>query len=441
MPAVLSVNAGSSSIKLSLYDTHYNDKSPTLILESSISNLTAPPAKFTYTHTDKNNTKHNISSKELPNDIADHSSAFSHFLHHLSTDPDLPNLNITHTVHRVVHGGNFPTSQPLSKSTIAEITSLTDLAPLHNSPALSLVHSTLDQLSESLNVAYFDTSFHATIPKAAQTYALSPDLAEKKGIRRYGFHGISYAYILRRVASYLSKPIDATSIIALHLGSGASIAAIKDGKSIDTSMGLTPLEGLPGATRSGLVDPSLVFHYTSKASNLSRESTKEMHISKAEMILNKEAGWKSMTGTTNFREVLKRAAEGDETCALAAEVFVDRIVGFMGSYWVKLGGEVDAIVFSGGIGEKSDELRLMVCEKLACLGVRLDERANRRAAENDNAVVAISSERVSDRESVKVLVCRTDEQHEMVWECVKDERYWKEVGGKTVKDVKMEEAK
>lgn len=162
-------------------------------------------------------------------------------------------------------------------------------------------------------------------------------------------------------------------MISLHLGSGASAAAIQNGKSIDTTMGLTPLEGLPGATRSGSIDPSLVFHYTSDASSLTQSSTKELHISIAEDILNKRAGWYSMTGTTDFGKIVKGMHGGDERMKLVFDLFVDRIVGYIGSYFVKLGGKVDALTFSGGIGEKSEDLRKAVIDKVACLGFKLDD--------------------------------------------------------------------
>ena len=167
--------------------------------------------------------------------------------------------------------------------------------------------------------------------------------------------------------------MEETSLISLHLGSGASAAAIQNGKSIDTTMGLTPLEGLPGATRSGSIDPSLVFHYTSNASSLARSSTKELHISVAEDILNKQAGWYSMVGTTDFGKVVQGMHEGDEKMKLVFDLFVDRIVGYIGNYYVKLGGKVDALTFSGGIGERSEDLRKAVVSKVGCLGFKLDD--------------------------------------------------------------------
>ena len=188
-------------------------------------------------------------------------------------------------------------------------------------------------------------------------------------------------------------------MISLHLGSGASAAAIQNGKSIDTTMGLTPLEGLPGATRSGSIDPSLVFHYTSEASSLARSSTKELHISVAEEILNKQAGWHSMVGTTDFWKVVQGTRDGDEKMKLVFDLFVDRIVGYVGNYFVKLGGKVDALTFSGGIGEKSEELRKAVIEKVACLGFKLDDSL--KSASSSGAVTRLGP---------SVLLVKTNEE-------------------------------
>ena len=224
-------------------------------------------------------------------------------------------------------------------------------------------------------------------------------------------------------------------MISLHLGSGASAAAIQNGKSIDTTMGLTPLEGLPGATRSGSIDPSLVFHYTSNASSLARSSTKELHISVAEEILNKQAGWYSMVGTTDFGKVVQGMRDGDEKMKLAFDLFVDRIVGYIGNYFVKLGGKVDALSFSGGIGEKSEDLRKTVIDKVACLGFKLDDALG--STDGDETVTRLGP---------SVLLIKTNEevcaslisyegliavspllfflQFEMARECARDKRFW-----------------
>lgn len=181
-------------------------------------------------------------------------------------------------------------------------------------------------------------------------------------------------------------------------------------------MGLTPLDGLPGATRSGSVDPSLVFHYTHNAGRLSHGSTKEIHITMAEEILNKESGWKALTGTTDFGQISSKAEQGDRQCGLALDLFVDRLLNFIGSYYVKLGGKVDALVFAGGIGEKSTLLRKRAVQGVECLGFAIDEGKNDRTAGEEEVVADLSA----DAAKHKVLVCRTDEQLQMARGIVKD---------------------
>lgn len=227
-------------------------------------------------------------------------------------------------------------------------------------------------------------------------------IAGEKGLRKYGFHGLSYSYITRAVAAHLRKPQEDINFIALHLGSGASGCAIRKGKSIDTTMGLTPVSGLPGGSRSGDIDPALIFHYTSDASKLSPSSTKDLHISTAEEVLNKQSGWKAVTGTSNFAEIARENAP--ESHQLALDIFVDRIVGFVGNYYVKLGGEVDAIVFAGGIGERSTMLRKRVIEHVACLGFTVDDKKNEQLDMGNDRVAEIGV-----HGNKKTLVCATDE--------------------------------
>lgn len=221
----------------------------------------------------------------------------------------------------------------------------------------------------------------------------------------------------------MRSPKDKTSLnlIVMHLGSGASICAIRSGQSLDTSMGLTPVSGLPGATRSGLVDPSLIFHYTNRAGRITHDPSQavDVRVTQAEAILNTESGWKALTGTSDFGEIVQKMKEhgaargsdvadwqGDAKWRLAFDLFVDRIVSFMGSYYVRLGGKVDALVFSGGIGEKSAELREAVVRHAECIGFKLDEEANAEASQQECAVVSIGKR----TDAGCVLVCRTDEQ-------------------------------
>ena len=264
-----------------------------------------------------------------------------------------------------------------------------------------------ERLPKVTNVACFDSAFHRSLPEHVRSYAIDQKVAKEKGLRKYGFHGLSYSYIIRQTAVFLNKDASQTNIIALHLGSGASACAVKNGKSIDTTMGLTPVSGLPGGTRSGDIDPSLIFHYTSDVSKLSPASTKDLHISTAEEILNKNSGWKALTGTSDFAEIAK--PDAPDTHKLAMNIFVDRIAGYIGSYYVKLGGKVDAIVFAGGIGEKSAYLRQLVVQQCACLGFTIDGEANEQYQ---------GGEKVTDigtSQQVRTLVCETDEDYEMAY--------------------------
>lgn len=223
------------------------------------------------------------------------------------------------------------------------------------------------------------------------------------------------AFILRSVAAYLKKDPSQTTLLALHLGAGASATAIHLGKSIDTSMGLTPLEGLPGATRSGHVDPSLIFHFTSDAGRMSQHAAEQnsVQISEAEDILNTGSGWKALAGTADFAKIAEGSGDREK---LAFDLFVDRILCYVGGYMIKLGGPsgIDAIVFAGGIGERSVKLRKAVLEACECIGGGLDDAANESVDSKDGAVVEIGE----GKSGMKSLVCRTDEQLEMARECI-----------------------
>ncbi|KAK5174635.1 uncharacterized protein LTR77_001717 [Saxophila tyrrhenica] len=410
---ILSINAGSSSVKVSVFSYNSPTTAPTQLAVIQIAGLTAPPATLSYSHKDTN-----IKDQQIPN-INGPEDAYQHILNHLIQDKSLTELNhpddVEFATHRVVHGGSYSTPVRIDQDTFHHLEALSDLAPLHNAGALAIVQAVHKACPKTTNIAFFDSAFHATLPEPVRTYAIDPEKAAKNGLRKYGFHGLSYAYITRTVAEYLKKPAAETNLIALHLGSGASACCIRGGESIDTSMGLTPLAGLPGATRSGDVDPSLIFHMTHDAGKLSVSSTKELHITQAEQILNKESGWKAMTGTTDFGEISKKAEEGDERCKLVVEMLVDRIVGFVGSYYVKLGGKVDALVFAGGIGEKGVGLRRMVVERVGCLGFEIDGEANGKP--KDEVVAEVGRKREGGG---KVFIVKTDEQAEMAGQCVKE---------------------
>lgn len=254
MPIILSINSGSSSVKVSVYKTQGNQP-PAQLAEVQLSGLTAPPATLYY---QRGSQKEN----QQVDGISSHDDAFERILARFIDDADLREISskdgIEYICHRVVHGGDYPNAHLIDSETYHHLEDLTDLAPLHNASALAIVKFCAETLPKAKNIAYFDTSFHATIPEAVRTYPIDPKIASKNELRKYGFHGISYAFITRSVAEFLDKDPKETSVIALHLGSGASACAVRNGQSLDNSMGLTPLDGLPGATRSGSVDPRLV---------------------------------------------------------------------------------------------------------------------------------------------------------------------------------------
>jgi len=416
MKVILSVNAGSSSVKVSVYHAEPG-RSPTELAEAQVSGLTAPPAVLDYSRAGKIVTK----GSEVNSETISQRDAFNLIVKALAEDEELPQLrskdDIAIICHRIVHGGDYTKAQLISEYTYCHLEKLNDLAPLHNANSLGIVQTCVRDFSGARNVACFDSQFHSSLPPHIRTYPIDQKVAKSNHLRKYGFHGLSYAFVTRATADFLRKPAAELNLIALHLGSGASACAIKGGKSWDTSMGLTPLAGLPGATRSGGVDPSLVFHYASDVGRLSPASTKDLHISRAEEILNKEAGWKALTGTTNFGAIAA-ASDSDPKMRLAFDLFVDRICGFIGSYYVSLHGRVDALVFAGGIGEKSDRLRSAVVDNLACLGFGIDEVANSRKL--SNVVEDISAPSMKH----KVLVCSTDEQFEMARICAEEKEFW-----------------
>ncbi|KAJ7746367.1 Acetokinase family-domain-containing protein [Mycena metata] len=414
---VLSVNAGSSSLKISLYSVRPGGdhlEPVELKVTSSISNISAPPAKFSF------KVVQGTTKDEKVQKIHDHPSAFAHFIDCLDEEPDLDRARITHVCHRVVHGGDYTDPVAVNDEAYNHIERLSDLAPLHNGASLAVIQTCPSQLSNAKSIAFFDTAFHRSIPPHISSYAIDQKIAKQRGLKKYGFHGLSYSFILRSVSHFLEKPANTLNLIVLHLGSGASACCIQHGQSLDTSMGLTPLNGLPGATRSGTIDPSLIFHYTNKAGRMSHDKANavDLQVTQAEHILNTQAGWKALTGTTDFGEITARAQKADGVDAdarLAFELFADRVMDFVGAYHLKLGAKVDALVFSGGIGERSKELRAFIGERVECLGYpHVDEQRNGAVDTTEGIVVDVG---VSGSQTKRVLVCRTDEQLEMARQC------------------------
>jgi len=311
------------------------------------------------------------------------------------------NVGLDAIGHRVVHGGKaFHAPIIIDKVVRDDIEALIPLAPLHNSANLEGIDVALALLPKTPQVAVFDTAFHRSLPKHAYLYALPLELYEKHDIRRYGFHGTSHHFVAKESAKFLDKPLENLNLITLHLGNGASATAIEKGKSIDTSMGMTPLEGLMMGTRSGDMDPAIITYLVHKVG---------MHIDDIDSMLNKQSGLKGICGENDMRSILEKVDKGDKSAQLALEMFVYRIKKYIGAYTIVL-EKVDAIVFTGGIGEHASRVRELVCEGLEqTLGVALDSKKN--AAYHDS-----NAEIQSPKSRVKVLVIPTHEELEIAME-------------------------
>ncbi|WP_341325944.1 acetate kinase [Methylotuvimicrobium sp. KM2] len=302
--------------------------------------------------------------------------------------------------HRVVHGGDrFSGPALIDDDTIASIRALCRIAPLHNPVNLLGIESCLSHFPGVPQVAVFDTAFHQTMPPHAYRYAIPETWYSDYGIRRFGFHGTSHHYVARRAAEFIGKPFDRSHLITLHLGNGASATAIANGRSVDTSMGFTPLEGLVMGTRSGDLDPAIPLFV---------EQTENTDANVIDRALNRESGLKGLCGTNDLRTVLEQKNAGDERARLALDLYCYRIKKYIGAYCAVL-GEVDALVFTGGVGENAAEVRRLACEGLSRLGIAIDEAANSGVA-GDIAEIGHAESRT------RTLVIKTDEELQIALE-------------------------
>jgi len=304
--------------------------------------------------------------------------------------------------HRVVHGGaRFDRATVIDAKVEAAIEELSVLAPLHNPANLAAIRAARAVLSGVPHVAVFDTAFHRTIPESAFTYAIDATLAARHGIRRYGFHGTSHQFVSRAAAESLGKPVVETKLIVLHIGNGASACAVDRGRSIETSMGMTPLEGLVMGTRSGDIDPAVLFH-------LQREAG--LDIDQLEALLNRRGGLYGLTGYSDMRDVQAAALDGDRQAELALEVYRHRIRRYVGAYMAELGG-LDAIVFTAGVGEHDSLLRRRSLAGLGHLGIAVDPDRNELASDHARVISPPDS-------PVAVLVIPTNEEWEIARQTV-----------------------
>ncbi len=362
---VLVLNCGSSSIKYQLIAMPEGE-----VLAKGLAQRIGEPVGQLDHKSEKGKTT-------LNDPIPDHNAGLRKIVEILASgDPLQEVAEITAVGHRVVHGGeHFTDTVIIDNDVIAAIEAHVALAPLHNPPNLLGIQVARELLPGVPQVAVFDTAFHQSMPSHAFLYGLPYELYEKDGIRRYGFHGTSHKYVAQRAAALLGKPIEETNIITCHLGNGSSIAAVKGGHSVDTTMGLTPLEGLVMGTRCGDIDPAIIFH-------LAR--TKEMNIDQLDTLLNKKSGVQGLSNISNDMRVLEdMAIEGDEVANRTLDVYCYRIRKYIGAYMAAL-GPVDAVVFTAGVGENSPFIRERVCKGLEHLGIAIEAELNKvRGKEQD----------------------------------------------------------
>jgi acetate kinase len=388
---ILVINSGSSSLKYRLFDLAEG----VVVTTGSVERIgEGNPVLHHRWHTRTG------AMDELERTIsaADHRAAFAAITAALRETGVLEDVTHVDAIgHRVVHGGDrFHAPTRIDAVVVSAIRSLIPIAPLHNPANLLGIEICLELFPGVPQVAVFDTAFHQTMPAHAYHYALPQSLYADHHVRRYGFHGTSHAYVAKRVAQHLARPLDTLNLITLHLGNGASAAAIQRGHCIDTSMGMTPLEGLVMGTRCGDLDPALVF-YIGRATGL--------NVDAVETLLNDDSGLKGLCGANDMREVLKRMDAGDEQARLAFDVYCYRIRKYIGAYFAAL-GSVSAIVFTAGVGENAPAVRAHVCAGLESLGIRLDRIRN---ADVRGEIAEIQS----DDSIVKLLVVRTNEELEI----------------------------
>ncbi|MDR1442029.1 MAG: acetate kinase [Bifidobacteriaceae bacterium] len=356
---VLVINAGSSSIKYQLVDVDTREALASGIVErigEAVSPLTHKAA----------GQKHTI---EAP--VPDHTTGLRGVLKMFdSYGPDLAEVGLVGVGHRVVQGADVYTAATIiTPQVIAAIEDLSPLAPLHNPANLQGIRAAMDAFPALPQVAVFDTAFHATLPPAAYTYAIPPEVASELKIRRYGFHGTSHQYVSRETARAMGQPAGEVNIITIHIGSGCSMAAVRGGQSVETSMGLTPLEGLVMGSRCGDIDPAIVFH-------LVREGG--YSVDQVDTMLNKKSGLLGMCGSLDVRDIHKAISEGDGSAELALEVFTHRLRHYIGAYCAQL-GRVDAIAFTAGIGENDPITRALAVRGLEGFGIEVDPELNQSA--------------------------------------------------------------
>ncbi|MBX9363530.1 acetate kinase [Streptomyces sp. WAC04114] len=384
---VLVLNSGSSSVKYQLLDMRDSSRLAVGLVErigEQTSRLKHTPAGG--------------ESRERGGAIADHDAALKAVAEELARDGlGLDSPELAAIGHRVVHGGKFFTEPTvIDDAVLAEIERLIPVAPLHNPANLTGIRTAQVLRPDLPQIAVFDTAFHTTMPESAARYAIDVKTADEHRIRRYGFHGTSHAYVSRATAELLGKDPSETNVIVLHLGNGASASAVRGGRCVDTSMGLTPLEGLVMGTRSGDMDPAVIFHLMRVGG---------MSADEIDTLLNKKSGLIGLCGDNDMREIRRRVDEGDEQAELAFDIYIHRLKKYIGAYYAVL-GRVDAVAFTAGVGENAAPVRAAALAGLEELGLAVD--GERNAVRGDEARL-ISPEGAR----VAVAVVPTDEELEI----------------------------
>ncbi|VTR77930.1 acetate/propionate family kinase [Cellulomonas hominis] len=391
MNHVLVINSGSSSIKYQLVDVTSGDALASGIVER----IGLEVGKV----------KHEGPSGEtvLEQAVPDHETGMRLVLDLFEQQgPQLREADLTAVGHRIVQGGDvFDGPAVIDDEVLAQIDALSPLAPLHNPANVAGVKAARHAFPNVPHVAVFDTAFHRTMPPAAYTYAIDREVAAQYKIRRYGAHGTSHLYVSRATAEFLGKDVSELNTIVLHLGNGASASAVRGGECIDTSMGLTPLEGLVMGTRSGDIDPAVLFHLARVGGYT---------IDQLDELLNRKSGMLGLSGYTDMRDVHDAAANGDENVRTALDVYYHRIKGYVGKYYAEL-GHVDVITFTAGIGENDDIVRLNALQGLERLGIQVDPERNAGRKKQPTVISPDGAE-------VTVLVIPTNEELEIARQSV-----------------------
>ncbi len=392
---ILVINAGSSSIKYQCFDMARQS----VLASGLVERIGEPVGRLVHRPTGRPVVERDGVIASHRDGLAQVAALLLDEIHGVIGSPD----EITAVGHRVVHGGErFSAPTVIDDAVRQTIRELSPLAPLHNPPNLVGIEVASELFPDAIQVAVFDTAFHQTMPPEAYRYAIPAALYEEHKIRAYGFHGTSHQYVTGVAAQHLGKSLADANLITVHLGNGCSITAVRGGQSVDTSMGFSPLAGLIMGTRSGDIDPAVVFFLSERLG---------MSVAEIDRLLNKQSGLLGLTGANDLRDIQRRHEEGDEAATLALTMYAYRIKKYIGAYFAVL-GRVDAVVFTAGVGQNSALVRALVCDGLGGLGIRLDE-AHNRSSDGGNV-----REIQADDSPVHVLVIATDEELEIARQTV-----------------------